>query len=423
MALPTMSDRKSPMAILRNRPLMILASGHFNVDMYTGLLPVLYPILTDRFNLDLATVGLVTLAYSGTASVSQPFFGWIADRYGTRFTGIALIWSAILFSTIGFAPTFPILLTLAALAGLGSGAFHPFGALNANAVIDDRDKNTAMSIYVTGGTLGVALGPIIGAVLFSVFGMRGTAIMLLPGATIAVWLFFAMQSASLPGRRGRKGTTAPAAQAVPGFLITIVTAVMMLRMLPPMSLQTFIPIWYKDLGYGASFYGALATTVVLASAAGTIGAGNLADRYGRRAVILGSILLSLPAIWAFAEFPGQWAFVTGALVGFLAASTGPLLLVMGQQLMVGRAGVASGLLLGLGFVAAAIATPIFGAIADAIGMQNAMRTQIIVIVLTFAVAWFLPTEERIRAFQKPRNEPAPAALTATPTVPREAKSI
>jgi FSR family fosmidomycin resistance protein-like MFS transporter len=252
----TMSERTSPLAILRNRPLMILASGHFTVDMYVGLLPVLYPVLTDRFELDLATVGLVTLAYSGMASISQPFFGWLADRYGTRFTGAALLWSALLFSTIGFAPTFPVLLLLAALAGLGSGAFHPFGALNANAVIADCDRNTAMSIYVTGGTLGVALGPMIGAVLFSVFGMRGTAVMLLPGASIAVWLLFAMKGVSLPGNRRKTGAAAASAPTVPMFVISIVTAVMMLRMLPPMSLQTFIPVWYKDLGYGASFYGA-----------------------------------------------------------------------------------------------------------------------------------------------------------------------
>jgi MFS transporter, FSR family, fosmidomycin resistance protein len=408
------------MAILRNRPLMVLASGHFTVDMYTGLLPVLYPILTDRFTLDLKTVGMVALAYSGTSSITQPFFGWVADRYGTRFTAAALMWSALLFATIGFAPTFPILIILAALAGLGSGAFHPFGAINANSVIADRDKNTAMSIYVTGGTLGVALGPIVGAVLFSVFGMRGTAIMLLPGISIAIWLFSAMRTVSLPGSRSRKDGGAAIAQAIPVVLISIVTGVMMLRMLPTIGLQTFIPVWYKDLGYGAGFYGPLATTIMLASAVGTIGAGNLADRYGRRAVILGSIVLSLPAIWAFAEFPGPWAFVTGAAVGFLAASTGPLLLVMAQQMMAGRAGVASGLLLGLGFVAAALGTPIFGAIADAIGMQNAVRTQMVVVVITFAVAWFLPSEERVRDFRATRVDAARTSTSPTPSASRKA---
>lgn len=415
-----MTDRASPLAILRNRPLMILAAGHFNVDMYSGLLPVLFPLLTDRFELDLKTVGLVALAYSGASSLSQPFFGWLADRYGTRYTGIALVWSGVLFATVGFAPTFPILLLLSALAGLGSGAFHPFGALNANAVIADRDKNAAMSIYVTGGTLGVALGPIVGALLFSVFGMRGTAVMLLPGVSLAFWLLFAMRAASLPGSRGRGRDAFSPAPAMPVVLIGVVIAVMMLRMFPTIGLQNFVPVWYKDLGYSPSFYGALATTLVLASAAGTIGAGNLADRYGRRTVILGSIALTVPAIWAFAEFPGPWAFVTATFVGFLAASTGPLLLVMAQQLMVGRAGVASGLLLGLGFVAAAIGTPIFGAVADSFGMQNAVRTQMIVVVLSFAVAWFLPSEEQVRALRAELAQVPPVGAPSTAPVSRRA---
>ena len=84
------------------------------------------------------------------------------------------------------------------------------------------------------------------------------------------------------------------------------------------------------------------------------------------------------------------------MVGMLAASTAPLLLVMAQQLMRGRAGVASGLILGLGFIAGAIGTPIFGALADAYGMQNAVRAQLIVVTGTIFVAWLLPSEAKMR---------------------------
>ncbi|MGH2548835.1 MAG: hypothetical protein ACRDHN_05565, partial [Thermomicrobiales bacterium] len=50
--------------LLRNRPLMTLMLGHGTVDMYGGVLPVLYPLLTDKFDLSLSTVGLVSLAYA-----------------------------------------------------------------------------------------------------------------------------------------------------------------------------------------------------------------------------------------------------------------------------------------------------------------------------------------------------------------------
>lgn len=391
---------------------MTLASGHFTVDMYSGLLPVLYPILTDRFELDLKTVGLVALAYSGASSVSQPFFGWLADRYGTRFTALALAWSAVLFATIGFAPSFEILLVLATLAGLGSGAFHPFGAITASSVIGEKSRNTAMSIYSTGGTLGVAIGPMIGAVLFHVFGMRGTAVMLIPGVTIAIWLLFAMRSVSVTGTRSKSYVRPTVQRSIPYLAVGIIIAVMMLRMFPTIGLQNFIPLWYDDMGYGASYYGPLATVIVLSSAFGALGAGTLADKYGRRVVMLVTTILSIPAVWAFAEFPGHGAFVSGAAIGLLSGSTSPLMLVMAQQLMVGRAGVASGFILGLGFVAGAIGTPIFGAIGDAFGMQNAVRSQIIVLLLACVAAWFLPTEKRMAEIQEEQTLPVSGPATA-----------
>ncbi len=382
-------------SVLRNRPLLTLMSGHFTVDMYVGLLPVLYPLLTDRFTLDLKTVGLVSLAYSGMASISQPFFGWIADRYGTRFIGLALIWTAVMFATIGFAPSFPVLLVLAAAAGIGSGCYHPLGALNANAVIPEKQRNTAMSVYVTGGTMGVALGPIIGAVIFTLFGIHGTAAMIFPGIFSAIWLLFEMRKIAI--RRPERKTGVVVTHApIPLVPKLAIIGVMASRSWTVIGIEAFIPTWYKSLGYGATFYGPLATTVVVASALGTIGSGTLADRYGRRAVIVGALILTVPVVILFAQFTGPIGFLTGALVGFLAASTGPLMLVMAQQLMAGRAGMASGLILGLGFVTGAIGVPVMGALSDAFGIPAAMRFQAVIVLVTIAVAFFLPSEEYLR---------------------------
>ncbi|MDQ6908922.1 MAG: MFS transporter [Chloroflexota bacterium] len=403
-------------SVLHNRPLLTLMSGHFTVDLYVGLLPVLYPLLTDRFTLDLKTVGLVSLAYSGMASISQPFFGWIADRYGTRFIGLALIWTAVMFSTIGFAPSFPVLLILAAAAGIGSGCYHPLGALNANAVIPEKQRNVAMSVYVTGGTLGVALGPIIGAVIFSVFGIHGTVVMFFPGIFSAIWLLFEMRKIAVRRPAPVKPGTVVAHAPIPIGPLLAIIGVMASRSWTVIGIEAFIPTWYKSLGYGATFYGPLATTVVVASAFGTIGSGTLADRFGRRAVIVGALILTVPVIILFAQFTGPIGFLTGALVGFLAASTGPLMLVMAQHLMAGRAGMASGLILGLGFVTGAIGVPVMGAMADAFGIAAAMRFQAVIVLITIAVAFFLPSEEylfnRTEAI-KAANHTQPGAVPAT----------
>ena len=397
---------------LRNGKLLTLMLGHLTVDSYVGVIPVLYPLLIGRFHLNLATVGLVSLAYGGMAAISQPLFGLLADRFGTRFTGLALAWTAITFSLVGFISSFPLLVALALASGLGSGAFHPLGALDVRGLLAARRRSLGMSVYVTAGTVGVAIGPIVGIVLFGVFGIRGTGLLVIPGLVTGGYLLWRMRgraSAVAAGARQAAAKSSP----VPVLALAAVIGVMMSRSWTVNVFQAFTPTWYRQLGYGPEFYGPLATTLVLASAVGTVGCGSLADRYGRRAVILVTLVLTIPAILLYTLYPGPWAFGTAILIGFLAASTAPLLLLMAQQLMASRAGLASGLVMGLGFVTGAIGVPINGAIGDAIGLQKSLMTHVILVIATLGIAWFLPREDEIERYAK-RDERAPAVSEPTP---------
>jgi FSR family fosmidomycin resistance protein-like MFS transporter len=269
-----------------------------------------------------------------------------------------------------------------------------------------------MSVYVTGGTVGLAAGPIIGIVAFGLFGLRGTALMLVPGLLIAAFLLFAMRNtagASTPAaRRGR----AVSMVALVPLLATI--GVMASRSWTVVTLQVFTPTWYHQLGYSPWFYGPLVTTLVLASALGTVGCGALADRFGRRTVILASLVLSIPAVAVFALFPGPLGFLWAILVGALAASTAPLMLMLAQELMAGRAGLASGLIMGLGFVAGAIGAPVTGFVADHLGLQVGLGLQVVVVALTIPIALLLPSE---RALGRLRADPA-ALETPSQPVPK-----
>jgi FSR family fosmidomycin resistance protein-like MFS transporter len=379
--------------------------GHLTVDSYVGIIPVLYPVLIGRFQLSLATVGLVSLAYSGMAAISQPLFGVFADRFGTRLTGVSLAWTAITFALIGFVPTFPMLLVVACLSGLGSGAFHPFGALDVRAMLPAWRRSFGMSVYVTAGTVGVAIGPLVGIVLFGAFGSHGTGLLVIPGVAAGLYLLWRMRAAAPAAAHSPRSVVA---QATPVFALAMVIGVMMSRSWTVMVFQSFTPTWYAELGYGPGFYGPLVTTLVLASAVGTVGCGSLADRYGRRTVILATLVLSAPAILLYTMFPGPWAFVTAILIGFLAASTAPLMLLMAQQLMSSRAGLASGLVMGLGFVTGAIGVPINGAIADAFGLQKSLMTHVILVLATIALAWFLPREDEMDRHAAMQHEAHPA---------------
>jgi MFS transporter, FSR family, fosmidomycin resistance protein len=396
---------------LRNGKLVTLMLGHLTVDSYVGVIPVLYPVLIGRFHLNLGTVGLVSLAYGGTAAISQPLFGVIADRYGTRMTGLALCWTALTFALVGFVPTFPLLLVLACASGLGSGAFHPFGALDVRGLLPVWRRSFGMSIYVTAGTVGVAIGPLIGIGVLALSGVRGTGWLVIPGVATGAYLLWRVREKVRPAAGAAARTAAAAARPVPVFALAMVIGVMMSRSWTVNVFQSFTPTWYRQLGYGPEFYGPLVTILVLASAVGTVGCGSLADRYGRRTVIIGTLVLSIPAILLYTLFPGRWAFATAILIGFLAASTAPLMLLMAQQLMASRAGLASGLVMGLGFVTGAIGIPINGAIADRIGLQDSLMTHVILVLVTIVIAWLLPTEREMDRY----SEAVPATTAALTT--------
>jgi len=387
--------------------------GHLTVDIYVGVLPVLYPLLIGRFHLSLATVGLVSLAYSGFAAISQPVFGVLVDRYGTRMTGAALCWTALTFALVGFVPSFPWLLLLACASGLGSGAFHPSGALDVRALLPERRRSSGMSIYVTAGTVGVAVGPLVGILVFQLLGIRGTGLLVIPGIASGAYLLWRMRVGEAATRAAMRVTGG--SRALPLGALAVVILLMMSRSWTVSVFQAFTPTWYQKLCYGPGFYGPLATTLVLASAVGAVGCGTLADRYGRRAVILATLVLSLPAILLFCLFPGPLGFVSAILLGISAASTAPLMLLLAQQLMTSRAGLASGLVMGLGFVTGAIGIPINGALADAVGLQLSLLSQVLVVLATIVIAWFLPSEEQMDRYavsssagpEGPALQPAP----------------
>jgi FSR family fosmidomycin resistance protein-like MFS transporter len=154
------------------------------------------------------------------------------------------------------------------------------------------------------------------------------------------------------------------------------------------------------------------TTLVLSSALGTVGCGALADRFGRKAVIMASLLVSIPVVALYVLLPGPLGFVWAVLVGFLAASTGPLTLMLAMELMAGRAGLASGLILGLAFVTGAIGVPVTGAVADKIGLQAALGLQVAVVAVTILVALVLPSEQFLRRLREERTRHAAPALAA-----------
>jgi FSR family fosmidomycin resistance protein-like MFS transporter len=364
-------------SLLRNRPLWTVMSGHFAVDHFSGLMPALYPLLVATQGLTVSQIGLVAAAYQSTLSLTQPFFGYLVDRVGTRWlSGLAVLWMACAFAALGWVRDFPMLVLLAAAAGLGSGAYHPMGAMNAALVIDSRQRNTAMSLYTLGGTGGVAIGPVVGAAVMGALGKEATLLLAAPALLIGLWLLVEMRAVERQ-TRGRPAAGAPAAVARPGDYgaLARIVAALMIRSSGYMALTTFLTVWFQQLGYEPGFYSVILTLLLASAVAGVFAGGLLADRLGRQRVMLAALFALGPLMLLFVQnvtAPPLVVALLAVAAGLVADAPFPLALVTAQRLIPGRVGMASGLILGFTFSAGGFGAFLVGQLASQVGLTAAL---------------------------------------------------
>ena len=169
-----------PRALLAGSSLAVfLAIGHTVIDTFTSMLTALLPTIQARFGMTESVLALLIAMLSFSTSVTQPLMGTLSDRFGMRLVGaVGIVLNVSLLSLIGVAPTVPLLFALLFIGGLGSAAFHPAGTSMARAA-GSRHKGLAVSLFGAGGTLGLALGPVIVLSVVSTFGLSFTVLPLL----------------------------------------------------------------------------------------------------------------------------------------------------------------------------------------------------------------------------------------------------
>jgi FSR family fosmidomycin resistance protein-like MFS transporter len=369
--------------------------GHFSNDMLGGVLPLLFPVMKVQFALTNAQLGLVTLAFTAASSLTQPIFGYFSDTYGKRwFVPVTLMWGAVFAASYGFVSSYVMFIAVAALAGIGSGAFHPLGASIAAAVSRDDERNAAMSWYTVAGSAGYGLGPILGSVLLGVFGRMGTVGLLIPGFTAAALIWPQMHIVERAREARAQAIKALRARPEWGALARVILVTMM-RSWVSLSVLQLSATWYSELGFGREIYAPLTSIIILSGAFGTLVGGMMADRLGQRRVIVSAFLLTIPCLLLYAAFPGPQGLVLAALFGFCSDSALSITLVMAQGFMPGRIGVASGVILGLGFVTGGIGVPVTGWLADRFGMQLALSSLAILLVAGALLALTLPSRREV----------------------------
>ena len=173
-------------------------------------------------------------------------------------------------------------------------------------------------------------------------------------------------------------------------------------------LQAFVPVYFAHrLGTSEAAGNAALSVMLVAGAGGTYVGGRLMDRVGRRVILVGSMALLCPLLVLFL-LVGRWpatALLVG--IGFVVISNFSVTVVMGQEYMPSRLGLASGIMLGAAIGFGGVAAAALGALADATSLDTTMWVIALTPLPALLLALSLPptsTDRRLRAREtrKPR---------------------
>ncbi len=394
------------------RRLSAVSFGHMAIDVINASIAMILAVLVVPFNITNAQIGLGGMAYALMGSLSQPFFGVLADRFGGRWLGaLGLLWTAAFYYAATFSQNFITLITLMTIASLGSGAFHPQGAMNAGAA-GGHKATTGTSVFFLLGQMGLALGPMIAGVLLEEIGMLGPRIMAIATLPFVVWMAFSLRKplvrveeeppppATAEQRRQLQQRIArsramPRRLPQPGSRWVALTAFAVLVATRASVHQIFyglLPKYFADLGFSPTQFGFMVGVPSVAIALGSMSGGILGDRYDQPKILLWSLLAATPFSWLMLDIVQGWPFFLLAFAaGFLVGVPHSILVVMAQRFLPKRQGLASGAILGFTFASGALGMGLAGPIADLYTLSTVMHVVAVMPLLAAFCALFLRT--------------------------------
>jgi FSR family fosmidomycin resistance protein-like MFS transporter len=295
--------------------------------------------------------------------------------------------AALFLSGIGLAPSYGALVALLMIGGIGVAAFHPQGAVLA--AENAASRSVAMSIFITGGTLGFSLGPLFAVWVAGRFGIDKTWIAALPGLVVAL-VFLAWFARRPAGRRDR-GPRPALAELRPVLRpLALLYGAVVFRSAVSYGFLTFLPLHLHARGYSLSAGGAMVAAYAALGAMGGFLGGWLAGRWGGRRVVVTSFLLAAPLYFGFVVLPGAIGLVSLVCGSFALQSSLPVNVVLGQELSPRHASTISSLLMGAAWGVGALLIGPIGALADARGIPFALGCLAATLVLGFLCAALLP---------------------------------
>lgn len=359
------------------RILFAISFAHLLNDMMQSVIPSIYPMIKENYQLSFSQIGWITFTFQLTASLLQPFVGHYTDRNPKPYSfAIGMLFTLSGMVLLASASSYPGLLLAVALVGTGSSIFHPEASKVAYFASGGK-RGLAQSIFQIGGNTGSAIGPLLVAAIVIPAGQRhvlwflvaaslGILVLMRVGNWYKTHLFV---RASNKHHLQEKKPTLSKQRVIASIVILLLLIFSKYFYLTSItSYYTFYLIQKFNLSVQQSQFHLF---LFLASVAvGTLAGGPLGDRFGRKIIIWVSILGIAPFTLILPHANLFWTSVLSIIIGVIMASAFSAILVYAQELLPGKIGLVSGLFFGFAFGIAGIGSALLGKLADYAGLAT-----------------------------------------------------
>ena len=286
------------------RVLAILALINFVNFADRLVVPPLFPLLREHFDLTSAQLGWLQTVLQIVLAVATIPFGLLADRVSRPriIAGGVVFWSLATCLT-GMANTFAMLLTARALVGVGEAAYAPAAQSMISGAFSAESRARAQAVFAAGMLTGATTGLALGGVLGQTFGWRLVFFLIgVPGLLLALSV---LRLEEPP--RGPRSEVVPLGRilSVPAYLALILSGVLIT--FTSIAFITWGPdfvVRWKDFSPREAGI-SLGTTVLIGSLLGVLTGGYVADwtqkryHYGRILTVALAFLAAAPIlVWA-----------------------------------------------------------------------------------------------------------------------------
>jgi len=382
---------------------LTLSVTHFFHDVYSSFLAPLLPLLIKKLSMSLAQAGFLSTVMQIPA-LMNPYIGTLADRISVRlFIVLAPGLTAVSMSLIGLAPSYEVLLLLLFVAGISISLFHVPAPVMISRFSGEM-IGKGMSFFMTGGELARTLGPLAAVGAVSLFGLEGFYPVMVVGVAASCWLYVKFRDVPITVEASQTVSVRKAWREM-RFLLLPLSGILFARGFMQASMTAFLPTFIKAETGNLWLAGMALTLFEFSGVIGVLGAGPFSDHFGRRKILLVSLMGAPIMLFLFAWL-GSWArFIALVFAGLTILSTTPVMLALVQEHAKETPSAANGLFMMISFIARSGIVVAVGFLGDLVGLRNTYFISSFLGVLGVPFIFMLPKNQ----YSRPQPPAAPPA--------------